>query len=170
MSHETRPTHYFALGAAATLFLIVGSLLITPIESLLLKIAGITAVPLALVFMFAPFYYLKKYGQVESQKSVVHTTQVVDHGVYAIVRHPQYLGYMLLNVGLALINWHGVTAAAAALATLFFYAQAVQEEKYCHQQMGTAYKSYCRRVPRFNFLLGTWKWMKSHKESEERKE
>jgi protein-S-isoprenylcysteine O-methyltransferase Ste14 len=159
MSYNNRtqpPQLFIALGAVATFTLLVSSVFITPFEIVWLKIGGIGVVLLALLFMFAPFYYLKKYGQAEN--SVIYTTQVVDRGVYAIVRHPQYVGYMLLNGGLALLNWHWATAVAAALAIIFFSVQSIQEEKYCHQQMGDAYKAYSRYVPRFNFLLGVLKW------------
>ncbi|MCB9418203.1 MAG: isoprenylcysteine carboxylmethyltransferase family protein [Ardenticatenaceae bacterium] len=162
MSHESesnRPNVYFALGAAATIVLLVSSQVIRSHETLLLKVAGVTAVPLSLLFMFAPFYYLNKFGCVESGKSFVHTTKVVDRGVYAIVRHPQYVGYVLLNLGLALLNWHGVTAVATFLACIFFYLQSIQEERFCQQQMGADYDAYCRRVPRFNFLWGIIKWL-----------
>jgi protein-S-isoprenylcysteine O-methyltransferase Ste14 len=162
MSHKSgpdRPKLYFVLGAAATIVLFVSSQLVIPYETLFLKIVGVTAVPLSLFFMFAPFYYLKKYGRVEAEKSFVYTTQVVERGVYAIVRHPQYVGYTLLNIGLALLNWHWVTAVAATLATLFFYLQSIQEERFCQQQMGAAYNAYYRRVPRFNFLWGVAQWL-----------
>lgn len=77
MSQEkgpVRPNLYFALGAAATIALLVSSQLVTPYKTLFLKVAGITAVPLSLLFMSTPFYYLKKYGRVEAEKDFVYTT------------------------------------------------------------------------------------------------
>ena len=158
-SEPSRPKFFIALGSAATAALFVSSQFVPIYENLVLKIAGVATLPLSLLFMIAPFYYLKKYGRVETKKSFVYTTQVVDCGVYGIVRHPQYVGYALLNLALALLNWHWATAVAATLAILFFYLQSIQEEQFCQQQLGTAYETYCRHVPRFNFLLGFVEWV-----------
>jgi len=79
---------------------------------------------------------------------------VVDRGLYAITRHPQYLGYMFLGCGFALLSQHWVAVMLVLVETVFFYQQAVKEERYYLAEFGESYAQYCRRVPRFNIVLG----------------
>ncbi len=149
-----RPYVFLLLAGAATITLFVADQLAVGGDIAWLKVLGVATLLLAALFMFAPFYYLSQYGQVGEGKHFIYTTQVVDRGVYAIVRHPQYLGYALLDLGFALLYQSWATAVPAALAILFFYLQVMQEERFCVYQMGADYEAYCTRVPRFNFLLG----------------
>ncbi len=58
---------------------------------------------LSAVFGWLPIITFRRKGKVEG-RSYIHTTVLVDSGIYAIVRHPQYLAGVLLNVGLSLIT------------------------------------------------------------------
>lgn len=95
-----------------------------------------------------------KHGRAESGRSYLGTTVVVDHGVYAVVRHPQYLGYMMFAGGFALLWQHWGTLLLAAVAVLGFDRQAIGEEAYCLARFGEPYAQYCRRVPRYNLAVG----------------
>ena len=48
-----------------------------------------------MVLVMAPIVMFPRRGGVSRGKSFVHTTQLVDTGIYAVVRHPQYLGGIL---------------------------------------------------------------------------
>ena len=48
-----------------------------------------------MVLVMAPIVMFPRRGGVPKSKSFVHTTQLVDSGIYSIVRHPQYLGGIL---------------------------------------------------------------------------
>ena len=49
---------------------------------------------LSAVFGWLPIITFRKWGKVKG-KGYIHTTVLVDRGVYAIVRHPQYLAGIL---------------------------------------------------------------------------
>ena len=106
----------------------------------------------ASLFIFWPFYLLAKHGG--KGKSYIQTRIVVDRGLYAITRHPQYLGYIFLACGFALLSQHWVAILLAVIGATFLYLQAVREERYCLVQLGEPYEQYLRRVPRFNVVLG----------------
>jgi protein-S-isoprenylcysteine O-methyltransferase Ste14 len=75
-------------------------------------------------------------------------SELIQHGIYALVRHPLYTSVMLVSLGWALI-WQSVAAFAAALTLIpFFYAKAIQEERWLRQTF-SGYADYARRVPRF---------------------
>jgi len=123
-------------------------------DLLWLRLVGVLVLLLSSVFMFLPFIALMRHGRAEPGQNYMHTTVVVDRGIYSVVRHPQYLGYSLLTVGFMLLSQHWLIVIFGLAATICFYLQAVVEERYCRASFGSAYDSYLRRVPRFNFLLG----------------
>ena len=119
-----------------------------------LSACGAGALILAPLFIFPPFGTLARRGGVPSGRPYYDTTRVVDRGAFAIVRHPQYLGYMLLGAGFALLSQHPLALGLAAVALACFAWYAAQEERDCLRRFGEAYATYRRRVPRFNFVLG----------------
>ncbi len=75
-------------------------------------------------------------------------SQLVQHGVYARVRHPLYTSVMLATLGWALI-WQSLPAAVAALVLVpFFVAKARHEERWLRAKF-PGYADYARRVPAF---------------------
>jgi protein-S-isoprenylcysteine O-methyltransferase Ste14 len=75
-------------------------------------------------------------------------SELVQHGIYARVRHPLYTSVMLASLGWALI-WQSVAAFVAALTLIpFFLAKARREERWLREQF-PGYADYERRVPRF---------------------
>jgi protein-S-isoprenylcysteine O-methyltransferase Ste14 len=75
-------------------------------------------------------------------------SELVQHGIYARVRHPLYTSVMLASLGWALI-WQSAPALAAALALIpFFWAKARHEEKWLRDKFPD-YAHYARRVPPF---------------------
>jgi protein-S-isoprenylcysteine O-methyltransferase Ste14 len=74
--------------------------------------------------------------------------QLIQHGIYARVRHPLYTSVMLASLGWAFI-WQSVASFVAALTLLpFFHAKARHEERWLYERF-SAYADYARRVPRF---------------------
>lgn len=79
---------------------------------------------------------------------------VVDHGPYAVVRHPMYAGAVLLMLGLPL--WLGSTAGAlAALVPIALLALRIAvEERFLGRELA-GYSAYAARV-RSRVLPGVW--------------
>jgi protein-S-isoprenylcysteine O-methyltransferase Ste14 len=119
-----------------------------------LRKTGAFVLLLAALFISAPFYLLTRHGGTRGGRAYMQATVVVDRGLYAIIRHPQYLGYIFLACGFAMLSQHGVAVLLAAVGSTCFYVQAVREERYCLAQLGEPYERYRRRVPRFNIVLG----------------
>lgn len=115
---------------------------------------GVFVLLLAGIFMFAPFIILTKHGEKNDGQTYMQARTVVDRGLYAITRHPQYLGYIFLGWGFALLAQHWFPFLLAIVGAILFYLQAVEEEKYCFAQFGETYEQYRLKVPRFNIILG----------------
>jgi len=139
---------------AAVAVLLVAQFLLPRGTTRWLSACGAGALLLAPVFIFPPFVTLARRGGVPPGRPYYETTRVVERGVFAIVRHPQYLGYILLAAGFALLSQHPVTWVLAAIAITCLALYAAQEERECTRRLGQRYADYRRRVPRFNFVLG----------------
>ena len=134
-------------------------------DSLVARAAGLITLALACAFFFPPLFLFQRHGGAGAGQHPMQTNVVVDRGLYAIVRHPQYLGYILLVLGFICLFQNLVIGALGALAIALFYGQAVREERYCIQKFGQEYEDYAQRVPRFNFILGIIRVLALRRES-----
>lgn len=107
-----------------------------------------------LLLAWVPMFTLRRHGRAPAGKSYMHATVVVQRGPFALLRHPQYLGYMLFAATAALISRHWVVVALAAAAVIAFYVHTGHEERDCLRRFGEPYAGYMKRVPRFNVFTG----------------
>ena len=70
-------------------------------------------------------------------------------GPYSRVRHPQYIGFVLILIGF-LFQWPTIlTLAMFPVLLVMYWRLALREEREVEAQMGDAYRQYAARVPRF---------------------
>lgn len=70
-------------------------------------------------------------------------------GVYSRLRHPQYLGFIVIMFGF-LIQWPTILTLAMFPVLVFMYVRlAISEEKQAERQFGQAWRDYAARTPRF---------------------
>lgn len=106
------------------------------------------------VFGWLPIMTMRKWGRVPRGKAYIHTTTLVERGVYAIVRHPQYLAGILMGIALALIAQHWIVAIFGAVVVVVTYIDTFAEERSCIEKFGRDYERYREKVPRVNFVSG----------------
>ncbi len=106
------------------------------------------------VLGWLPRVAFTKYGQAPESESWLHTTTVVDRGIYAVVRHPIYLSWYFYFLGFICISQHWLAVAFALPAFILVYSDTLKEEKSNIQKFGDSYIAYMKRVPRLNILLG----------------
>ena len=104
-------------------------------------------------------YALRKYGKAGIGKDVAEPIHLVRENVYALVRHPQYLGLMIMAAGFMAIYQHPITTAIGFFSMLFFYFQTEREEEYCLDVFGEDFRLYSTDVPKFNIIAGIWRRM-----------
>ncbi len=104
--------------------------------------------------IFLPFIQLPRHGRAEPGRSYMETTALADRGLYAVVRHPQYLGYVLLTTGFALRAPHPAVVASAVAAVAGFLLQARAEDRDLRRRFGREWESWARAVPAFNLAAG----------------
>ena len=93
-------------------------------------------------------------GKAPEGENFIHTSVVVESGIYAIVRHPMYLSGVLFFLSLVLISQHWLSLIFSIPIIVYFYISTWSEERSSIEKFGEAYKSYMQRVPRINLILG----------------
>ncbi|SRR6266568_972624 len=74
---------------------------------------------------------------------------LVTTGPYSYVRHPQYLGFILLMLGF-LVQWPTLlTLAMFPVLTVMYVKLAKSEEREAVAEFGSAYSTYAKEVPAF---------------------
>jgi protein-S-isoprenylcysteine O-methyltransferase Ste14 len=147
-------TRGFWFGAIAFVGLLAGTQVVPTTPSAGMRAVAVATLAVAAVFIFLPFWQLPRHGAARPGAAYMETRTVAWYGLYAIVRHPQYLGYVLLGWGLAASAPAWLTMLAALLVTLGFRRQAKDEERYCLDRFGKEYEVYMLAVPRFDPIRG----------------
>jgi len=102
---------------------------------------------LSTAFIIAGFWLLSSAWRVlyaaQRAGTPAHT------GVYARLRHPQYVGFVLIMVGF-LFQWPTIVTLTMFPILVFMYARlAGREERDALAEFGNAYRDYMREVPAF---------------------
>jgi len=114
---------------------------------------------ISVVFAIFPMIVLKRSGGVKKGDSYVKTTKLVDTGIYAIVRHPQYTAGLLFSLALILISQTVLVAVLGIFTIALVYIDRYIADKYEIKKFGEEYEEYMKKVPRTNFVLGMIKYI-----------
>jgi len=107
-----------------------------------------------LVFGWLPVIEFRKKGGVRKGKSYIHTTQLVDTGIYSIVRHPQYVTFILWAIAGMFLFQHWIIILLGIPIVPLTYIDLIRADNDAIKKLGEDYKAYMKKVPRANFLLG----------------
>lgn len=107
------------------------------------------------VFGWLPIHAFKERGGVPEGKSYLHTTVLVDTGIYSMVRHPQYLAGILISLALVLMSqyrWNAVLLVPVVAGTLLDSGRA---DRRLVEKFGEDYRLYMERVPALDPVTGS---------------
>jgi protein-S-isoprenylcysteine O-methyltransferase Ste14 len=119
-----------------------------------LRILGWILWILSILFGILPIIIFRMKGGVPKGKSYIKTTVLVEDSIYGIVRHPQYLAGILLNLALISISQHWLIAVLGFPAMVLMYMDIQKADQSEIEKFGDAYLAYMDRVPQINFILG----------------
>ena len=136
--------------------IIVGIYLLSGVSQIeILAYAGVGLYVLSgLVFGWLPVIEFRRMGKVRKGKSYIHTTKIVDTGIYSIVRHPQYVTFMLWAIAGMLLFQHWIVVLLGIPIFPLTYIDLIKADKDAIEKFGDNYKAYMKKVPRANFLVG----------------
>ena len=134
------------------LFWIPLPLTVSPMPSWIVRVVGLALfLPGWLLVMWARSALGSMYGVSTSFAAPLQARhQLIQHGPYALVRHPMYLGYWLVLAGVTLIylTWTPLVILLVCLAS--FYRRAQREEAALAAAFGAEWQAYQMRT---NFLI-----------------
>ena len=90
---------------------------------------------------------------------------LVESGMYALVRHPEFLGHILIIFALIIISQHWISSIIGTILIVLLYLAMIEEERRNIEKFGDAYRNYMKRVPRINLIAGIIKQVHSKRES-----
>jgi protein-S-isoprenylcysteine O-methyltransferase Ste14 len=93
---------------------------------------------------------------------------LVDSGIYAVVRHPMYLGWVLsIFLATIFLHQHLLFVIIGILGIASVYLVSTQEEHLNIERFGDDYKCYMQKVPRMNVVLGVVRLLRRRKRENE---
>jgi protein-S-isoprenylcysteine O-methyltransferase Ste14 len=113
-----------------------------------------------LIFGMLPTFEFRKKGRVKRGKSYIHTTKLVDTGIYSIVRHPQYVTFILWAIAGMLLFQHWIIILLGIPVIPLTYVDLIKADKDAIEKFGDDYKKYMQKVPRANFILGIIRYLR----------
>ena len=144
--------------AAIAIFIWLGSLLWIPLPlrlsepvTTILRFIGLGIYHIGLFLtLWARWALGVMYGVSTGSAAPLQTEhRLIQRGPYAFIRHPMYLGYWLVILGV-LLTYRTVTPLALLAMTLpSFYRRARREEVSLEEKFGAEWQTYATSVPMF---------------------
>ena len=146
--------------------IVVGVYLVSGVSQIdVLAYAGVALYFLSgIVFGSLPVFEFRKKGGVKKGQSYIHTTKLVDTGIYSIVRHPQYVTFILFALSGMLLFQHWIIILLGVPVIPLTYIDLIRADKACVKRFGEDYEAYMKKVPRANFLFGIIRRLSKSKE------
>jgi len=116
--------------------------------------AGWMILAVSLVLIFLPIFVFRSKGKVKKDKDWTKTSVLVDTGIYSVVRHPLYLGWLLMYLVIIFWSQHWLTMIIGIIGIACVYSISRQEDQRLVEKFGDVYKRYMQSVPRINILVG----------------
>lgn len=123
----------------------------SPLVLFVLRSLGLVAVfGGALLFLSARRTLGTMYGASTSSAVQLQANhRLIQHGAYGLVRHPIYLSYWIILVGLFVMYRTGVLLIILLLMMISLSKRARREEQVLEATFGDVWREYAREVPRF---------------------
>ena len=81
-------------------------------------------------------------------------SKIIDSGVYGVVRHPMYVGAMVMFFSHIFFGQNLIVVISTIIAIVCCYFIILSADQRNIEKFGVDYKRYMQKVPKMNFLLG----------------
>ena len=123
--------------------------------------AGWACLIAGLALIAFPLLLLPRRGRAPQGGGVRQTTVVLRSGLYGVIRHPLYLGWMLVFFALILLAQHWLVVLLAVPGIVSIYLVTIKEERRLVCKFGQEYTRYMKDVPRFNVVAGALRMVRA---------
>ena len=91
------------------------------------------------------------------------TSKIIDSGIYGIVRHPMYVGGMVMFFSHIFLGQNWIVVISSITAIVCCYLIILSGDQRNIEKFGDDYKRYMEKVPRMNFVLGVIRLLRRRK-------
>ena len=155
MRRETKDNVLMVIvGIAFVLNIIIMNVFPPAIEELVL--AGYIILAIGALFVILSLIALRRMG----------TSNVIKSGIYSVVRHPMYLGGIVMFFSHILLGQNWIVAISTIVGIVCCYLIILSGDQRNIEKFGDEYRLYMQSVPRMNFLLGIISHVRSRKENQ----
>ncbi len=130
------------LGVAFLLNIVVINLFPPTIQEL--AVVGYTILGIGALFFILSVYTLRRKG----------ISNVVDSGIYGVVRHPMYLGGIVMFFSHIFLGQNWIVTISTIVGIACCYLIMLSEDQRNIEKFGEEYRLYMQSVPRMNLLMG----------------
>ena len=125
-----------------------------------LFVLGNVIVGVSILLIILAIVTLRRKGKSQEGEAFTVTTVVVKRGVYSVVRHPLYLGWLLTYPAAMLVSQHWliVILGVLGIASIDQITRTADEELV--EKFGVNYETYMQEVPRLNIIIGIFRKLK----------
>jgi len=114
---------------------------------------GYTIFGIGAVFYILSVFTLRKKG----------ISRIIDSGIYGIVRHPMYLGAIIMFFSHFFLGQNWVVAIGTIVAIVCCYLIILSDDEQNIEKFGDDYRRYMKKVPRINLVLGVMRLLQHRK-------
>lgn len=108
-----------------------------------------------LIFSWIQIWAFKALGENYSQDIAIKKDhQLVTNGPFKVIRHPQYLSQILLDLGGAIATLSFILAPLAIIEIPFLFMRASLEDKLMEKHFGESFKSFKKRTGQIFPFIG----------------
>jgi protein-S-isoprenylcysteine O-methyltransferase Ste14 len=103
------------------------------------------------IVVFIPLFFLSGYFAQKAHKKVFQEERkeimLIQTDVFAIIRHPMYLGSILIFLGFVVLSLSAIALTVFIIIVIFYYYLCRYEEKLLIEKLGNEYLEYMNKVP-----------------------
>jgi len=128
--------------------------------SQILFILGNVTIGVGVLLIVLAMSTLRRKGKPQEGKDFTATTLVVKRGVYSVVRHPLYLGWLLTYPAAMLVSQHWLIVVLGVIGMVSIVQITRMADDQLIAKFGPEYETYMQKVPQLNIILGIGRKLK----------
>jgi protein-S-isoprenylcysteine O-methyltransferase Ste14 len=109
---------------------------------------------IAMILGWQAHVALEKEGEAREGERWIQTRALVSSGIYGVARHPMYLSFMMISLGLVLVSQYWLNLIIGIIVMIIIYSDMYREEMGTLEKLGDEYLNYMEQVPRMNLIEG----------------
>ena len=125
-----------------------------------LFVVGNIIVGVGILLIVLAMATLRRKGNLQEGGDFTATTVVVKHGIYSAVRHPLYLGWLLMYPAAMAVSQHWLIVVLGVIGMVSIDRITRTADDQLVEKFGTEYEAYKEEVPRLNVILGILRKLK----------